>query len=95
MEIITSIGANRIDNVEIGDLVLTHAGNYKQVIGKDVHEHRDMIISINGIKSTLDHKYYVLHKKYKNIVTNDNIHEYAVFIEAKCLTDEYFLLKID
>ena len=95
MNVITSNGNVKISDIKNGDSVLTHKREYKTVTGNISYDYRDMIISINGIKSTLNHKYYVLHKKYKDIVSDDNIYQYAEFIEAKDITNEYFLLKME
>lgn len=89
----TKNGPKAIEKVQIGDLVKTHTGEEKQVIDTLVYDNTKPIISINGIKSTDTHEYYVLHKKHKDIVTDNNIHEYAEWVEAKDLTKDYFLLK--
>lgn len=89
----TTTGPKAIEKVQVGDLVKTHTGEEKQVIDTLVYDNTKPIISINGIKSTDTHEYYVLHKKHKDIVTDNNIHEYAEWIEAKDLTKDYLLLK--
>lgn len=91
----TRKGLIPIKDIKIGDIVKTHLGNDKKVINKLKYTNDiGKIISINGIKSTPKHEYYVLDKKYKDIVNDDNIHEYAEWIEAKYLDKEkYFLIK--
>lgn len=86
-------GPKVIEEVKIGDVVKTHTGAEKPVIDTLVYDNTKPIISINGIKSTNSHEYYVLHKKYKDIVTDENIHQYAEWVEAKDLTKDYLLLK--
>jgi hypothetical protein len=83
-----------IQDINIGDKVLTHKGNYKEVINKISYIETNDLIEINKKNiSTKDHKYYVLNKKYINIITDDNIENYAEWIEAEKLTNEYWLLE--
>jgi dihydroxyacetone kinase len=51
------------------------------------------IVKVNNIKATPNHEFYVLHKKYRDIVNDSNIKQYAEWIEAKHLTKDYLLLK--
>ena len=89
----TTSGPKPIEEVQVGDIVKTHTGAEKPVIDTLVYNNTKPIISINGIKSTDTHEYYVLHKKYKDVVTDDNIHDFAEWVEAKDLTKDYLLLK--
>ena len=86
-------GSKPIEEVKVGDIVKTHTGAEKPVIDTLVYNNTKSIISINGIKSTDSHEYYVLHKKYKDIVTDENVHELAEWLEAKELTKDYLLLR--
>lgn len=89
----TANGPKNIEDVKVGEIVKTHTGAEKPVIATLVYDNTKPIISINGIKSTDSHEYYVLHKKYKDIVNDENIHELAEWVEAKDLTKEFLLLK--
>jgi len=86
-------GYKNIEDIEIGDIVLTHKGNYKEV--KLLHELKsDNNYLLNDNKVTCNHEYYVVHNKYKNIITDENIHEYAQWIRVDELTKDYFLLEM-
>ena len=88
----TKKGFKQIQNVNINDYIYTHTGEYKKVINKFKYENTKDIISINGIFSTSNHRYYVINKKYKNLVTEKNINEYAEWIAAGNLNSEYLLI---
>lgn len=83
----------KICDIKLNDLVLTHKNRYMKIkrIIKKIEE--KTLYNINENKSTKNHEYYVLNKKYKNIVTDDNIHEYAEWISAENLTPQYFLIE--
>jgi len=61
-KVLTEAGLVAIEKVEIGQRVLTHKGNWKKVVGKLEREEKKKLISINGIKSTPNHEYCILHK---------------------------------
>lgn len=90
----TTSGPKPIEEVQVGDIVKTHTGAEKPVIDTLVYNNTKPIISINGIKSTDTHEYYVLHKKYKDAVTDDNIHDFAEWVEARNLTKDYMLINV-
>jgi IMP dehydrogenase/GMP reductase len=89
----TSNGSKPIQNIEIGDYVYTHTGKKQKVINKFIYDNTKEIIAINGIYSTDNHHYYVVHKNYKNIVNDDNVHSYAEWLPAKDLNNNYFLIE--
>jgi len=93
-KVITKDGEKNIEDVKEGDVVITHMGNWQKVTNAFKYQEEKKIISVNGIKSTAHHEYYVVDKKYKDVLTDDNIHEYAEWIEAEDLDKEkHFLLK--
>lgn len=59
------MGLTQIKNIEVGDCVLTHLGNFKRVSKVASHEHRGMMTRVNylgwcePIVCTHDHKFYV------------------------------------
>lgn len=89
----TENGLKNIEDINKDEKVLTHTGAYKTVTNTFRFDDKKSIINVNGIKATPNHEFYVLHKKHKEIVTDDNIHQYAEWIKAKELTKDYLLLK--
>ena len=81
-----------IKDIEIGDKVYTHTEETKEVIDKFEFDRDEEIMEINGIECTKNHKFYAVHKKYENVV--NNIEEYAEWIKAEDLTDDYMLVEI-
>lgn len=94
MEVLTDNGLKRIIDIELNDMVYTHTGKLKPVINKLEFDRDEEIIEINDIECTKNHEFYVIHKKYKDIVDDDNLDKYAEWIEADNLTDDYFLVEI-
>jgi len=81
-KITTSKGLKSIQDIEIGEKVLTHTGQYQEVINTLNYDNIEKLISINGIVSTKLHEYYVVNKEEVQYLTEDNIHDYAYWIEA-------------
>ena len=92
-KVITKNGIKNIQDIVIDDEVLTHTGTYKSVYNTISYDTDEDLIQINDNISTLDHEYYVLNKKYLDVVTDDNIEKYSEWIEANKLSDDYFLLE--
>lgn len=89
----TSEGLKPIEQIDVGEEVWTHKGRLKKVTNTFIHRNKDQFTEINGIKSTPNHEYYVLHKSKVDIANDDNIHLLAEWIEAEKLTKDYFLLE--
>jgi len=89
----TSNGFKSIQNIRQGDQVKSHTGKFRTVLRTFRQRETQNITSINDIKCTKNHKFYAVHKKHKDILNDDNIHEYAEWIEAQNLTKDYFLIK--
>lgn len=91
----TKLGNKLIQDIKIGEFVLTHTGEYKEVLAVISYPSGEELIKINNTISTKNHEYYVINKKYSELITDDNIHNYAEWIKAENLTNEYFLLEYD
>lgn len=90
----TKNGKIPIEKIQNGDKVLTHKGNYKEVIGLTNRNEEHKVFYVNNIVCTSNHEFYVLNKKYKEIATDENLNEYAEWISACELTKDYFLLEV-
>jgi len=93
-KISTKDGKINIEDIKEGDEVYTHKNRLKKVVGTKNRTEEDRLVIINNnLKSTANHEYYVLHKKYKNVVNENNIDEYAEWVEAERLTKEHLLIQ--
>jgi hypothetical protein len=93
-EVITDKGKKKISDVNKGDFVLTHKNRFKQVINIFEYENNKEIVEINGIPSTSNHHYYVIKRIYVEVVNESNIHEYAQWIAAEDLNNDYLLIDL-
>lgn len=89
----TSFGFKSIELINVGDKVLTHTGEYCYVTNKFEYDRNEELIVINDITCTKNHEFYVIHNRHINSVNDNNIHEYARWISAENLTNEYFLIE--
>lgn len=97
-KIITQNGIKNIEDVEINDSVLTHQNTFNEVINKIsyINKNENIIKINNEIECTEKHKFYVVEKKYKDIITDENIHEYAKWVEANELDkNKHLLIKLE
>lgn len=81
-----------IEDVEIGDKVLTHKNKYETIKNKFEYTISEEVYNINDIQCTKLHEFYVIEKQYANIVNDKNLEEYAEWISAKELDKEKHLL---
>jgi hypothetical protein len=94
----TKNGQIPIQDIKDGDLVLTHNKQYKEVVGTKRFAYDGELIKINdGIICTPDHEFYVVNKKYSDIITEDNIHNYSEWVSAMELynNSDYLLIELD
>lgn len=94
MKVGTVEGNKPIVDVQIGDIVYTHTGEPKEVVHKFEYDRNEEIMIINGIECTKNHEFYVVHNRYEHLVTDDNIHQYARWVAAEELTDEFLLIEL-
>lgn len=91
----TNKGIVPIQDIQEGDEVLTHTGEYHKVLTKLCYTHHQEKISINGIECTPEHKFLVINKSDRELVSDENLMEYAYWVEAHNLDEEkQFLIKI-
>lgn len=95
MEVNTNCGKKKISEIQKEDFVYTHRGEAKEVIALIKYCFDGDIMEINDIECTKNHEFYVVPKKYKDVLTETNIHEYATWVRADELTDDYFLIKLE
>jgi IMP dehydrogenase len=91
--VITNRGGIPIEDVMIGDMVITHTGQWKPVINIFTFDDKKSVIKINNIVCTPAHEFYVLNKKWKDVVTDENLASYAEWITAEELTNDYLLIR--
>ena len=94
MEVITTYGNKKIEDIKLGDKVISHDGTINKVIDKFEYDRDEEIMEINEIECTKNHKFYVVHKKYENIVNENNIEEYAEWVKAEELNNNYLLINV-
>jgi len=93
-KVVTKSGLKNIEDINIADEVLTPKG-YKKV--KNLYRFKNVkeLLTINNeITCTDDHKLFVIDKKDKDIVNENNILEIGQWVEAKDLNDSYLLVKM-
>ena len=95
MKVLTNNGLKKIQDISVGDKVLTHSGNFESVVNKFEFSSHKKIIDINGIKCTPNHKFYVAKVEDLDKITESNYQDYCIWIEAKDLDEsKYKLVKI-
>lgn len=91
-KVLTKNGLKCIADIEEGEEVLTHTGEYEKVTTKFIYKHHKNFIKINNIECTPNHKFYVIKKTDLSFVSEDNVLQYAKFIEAERLDPKIHLL---
>jgi hypothetical protein len=91
-QIRTINGNKNIEDINIGDKVLTIDGSYQNVIDKTRFKSNELIKINNEIVSTINHKYFVINKQDKENINEQNLQEYGYWIEANKLNKEKHLL---
>lgn len=81
-QVITKNGIMNIQDIQEGDEVLTHTGEYHKVLSKLCYTHHHEKMNINGIDCTPEHKFLVIDKSDKEFVNEINLMDYATWVEA-------------
>ena len=90
-------GRNKtIENIVVGDNVMTHVGTSERVLETFSKKHIDDVVTFNDkITLTLNHEVLVLHKQFNDIVTDENIMSFAEWKPAGDITpDDYSVIEL-
>jgi IMP dehydrogenase len=90
--VLTKRGDIPISEIELGDVVLTHSGEWNSVTDIITSLKNEEVISINGIETTTDHKYYVVNVQDLDKLTDENIHNFAFWLPAGEINDNHMLV---
>lgn len=89
-------GEKNIEDINIGDKVLTIDNTYQDVIDKTRFKSNQLIKINNEITSTINHKFFVINKNDKNKVNEQNLEKYGYWVEANKLDkDKHLLIKYE
>lgn len=89
----TKRGDISLNDIKIGDLVLTHTNKYNKVLEKHIYTKEQSLIRINDLPpSTLNHEYFVINKEDKEVVNETNILDYGYWVAANILDKTKHLL---
>jgi len=94
-KVLTKNGYKNIEEINTDDIVLTHTGEWKPVILTHELNYSDNLVEINGEISTEEHQYYVINKKDKDLVDDNNYQNFAYWVKAIDLSEEHLLLEIE
>jgi len=92
MCVVTKDGLKKICDIKIGDEVLTHTGEFHKVTHVHEYQKNEKLVRINNIECTSNHLFYVVNKNDAEKITEDNIQEYAYWIQASELDKKKHLL---
>jgi hypothetical protein len=88
----TNKGYKKIEDISIGDKVLTHKNRYKTVINTISFNTSKNLININGNICTEDHKFLIVNKSDINDINDNNYMEFAYWMEAKNIIEDIHML---
>jgi GMP reductase len=92
-KVLTKSGYKNIEAVKTGEEVITHIGKLQKVVGTNARIETNTIIDVNGIHCTPNHQFYVISKTDANIVNEENLSQYAKWISAADLNEDYLLIR--
>lgn len=91
----TSNGVKKIQDIKVGDMVLTHNNTFEKVISTmKKHADKTELIEINGITCTKNHEFYVIDEENKDKVNEKNYKNYAKWIPASLLTEKHYIIEL-
>lgn len=82
----------KISEVSVNDIVKTVNGP-KKVINTFKKTTGTTVVINDNIECTLNHKFLVINKLDKDKITENNLMDYAFYVEASNLNDSYLLVK--
>ena len=91
----TEHGLKPIQDICVNDMVYTHLGELQKVVELFIYEKDEELCVINDIECTENHEFYVLHKSSQDLVNESNIHQYAEWVSASDLNEDYFLIELE
>jgi len=93
----TSEGLKSLQDILIGDYVMTHNNRYKKVLDKHSYYGEQELLKINNLPACTDsHEFYVIEKSKSDLVNENNLTEFAFWIKAKDLDkNKHFLIKCE
>lgn len=80
-----------IETISKGDVVKTLNGPQKVLKSFQKKVNRTIVVN-NSVECTTDHKFLVINKSDKAKVNNENLKQFAFYIEAQYLSDKYLLV---
>ena len=91
----TNTGYKNIEDVVVGDKVLTIDNTYHSVIDTVRYKTNSLITINDEITSTINHRFYVIDKDKKHLITEENILKYGYWVSAENLNkDKHYLIKL-
>ena len=91
--VLTDKGYKSLQNINIGDNVLTHKNNLKKVLNKISYIGEQDLLKINNLPAcSQTHEFYVINRIDKELVNESNLDEYAYWVQAKDLDKTKHLL---
>lgn len=86
-----------IENIKPGDNIINSKGNIDTVINTTKIISNNNLLKINdSITCTENHQFYVVNKSDMNNISDENLHEYAYWIQARELDSEkHMLIKLN
>ena len=94
--VLTDKGYKSLQEINIGDNVLTHRNRFKKVLNNESYTGEQDLIKINNLPAcSQTHEFYVIDKTNKELVCESNVEEYAYWVKAKDLDKtKHLIIKI-